>query len=210
MAARRRNQPAGNTPATNGAETNDKPVDSATAPHPTLTMEEYMQRDDRVNYLSLKQAAVHIGVPGKDQVVRNAIKHRQEFQPYDAVIFVKIEGYDLQPLTYVARTALDLYHSNGRQPARNTRAPGGAKRWIVRLTADQKAAFEAGTLDTTTIKLEIASQPHKKKDAAAPTTGEPLTMTTGNDVNGTTPDEGAHETAPEAGTLVASEQQSSF
>lgn len=179
--------------ATNGDQPTNSPADVGTAQHATVMMEEFMQRDDRAGYLSLKQAAAHIGIAGKDQVVRNAIKHRDEFKPFDAVIFVKIEGYDMQPLTYVKRDALDLYHQHGRQPARNTRAPGGAKRFIVRLTPDQRAAFEAGTLNTTTIKLETASAPHKKKDAA-PAAGDPQQMTIEGAIGGdnnAAPDNGA-------------------
>jgi hypothetical protein len=141
-------------------------------------MGDFERRDDRANWLTIKQAAAYLGIePGKEQSVRNAVRTRAEFRGDSNVLLVGVEGYEIPPFTYINKAALDAYKANGKASTGSRVPKGGAKRWIIRLTPEQERAFRAGEINTSTLVLEVASTPKKK---AAPATD-----------NGTPPAEGA-------------------
>jgi len=148
-----------------------------TATAEATTMGAFERREDRDKYLSIRQAAQHIYgsayEPKNDQTVRNAAKKRDEFKTPGALINVAVEGYDIPPLTYLHIDAINAYHaanqaSGGSRGGR--KSPGGAKRYILRVTPDQKAMLE--TLFTnqeglTGLAFEVASTPKPKPGKGA-------------------------------------------
>src|SRR4026207_471668 len=112
------------------------------------TMGAFERREDRDQYLSIRQAAQHIYGAAydtkNDQTMRSAAKKRDEFKAPGALINVTVEGYDIPPLTYLHIDAIDAWHAAnqaGSGPKRGG-AHGGAKRHILRVTPEQKAMLE--------------------------------------------------------------------
>lgn len=135
-----------------------------------ITMTEFMGRADRGDWLTIKQAADYLGVdPEKSQTVRNAVKNRAEFKAEGASLAVAIEGYDIPPLTYVSRAAVDLYRANNAAGTGGSRrTASGVKRYILRISEDQKAALEtifASQAGFAGLAFEVASTPKSKKAA---------------------------------------------
>lgn len=173
----RRNRNAENAEPVADAAAAGAPAENAETPAgvETLDMDAFQSRADRANFISIKQAAQRVNgdayEPKHDAAMRTAVNKRAEFKRAGAVLHVTVPGYEMKPLTYVAIDAVDAY--NGRDKSAATgRTRGGAKRFIIRLTPDDQRAFAAGTLDTTKITLEVASQPKSKKDATPAATAD--------------------------------------
>lgn len=152
----------------------DQPVSSDVAPAENvnaISMEDFITRADRADWLSVAEAAEYInGKRDADdtseeltaQKMRNAANNRAEFKADGAKLAVKVPGYSITPLTYLHRSAVDLYQSNNASG--NTRAArviANGKRWIIRVKEENRADVIA-TLAPFGITLEIASAPHKK------------------------------------------------
>lgn len=197
-----------------------------TASAEATTMGAFERRADRDKYLSIRQAAQHIYgsayEPKNDQTVRNAAKKRDEFKASGALINVTVEGYEIPPLTYLHIDAINAFHAanlaggSTRGGPRNGR--GGVKRYVLRVTPEQKAMLEALFADQeglTGLAFEAASTPKPRKNATSvdttaasasePTAGDdtpvdavssdqpPADMfdvATGGETNFDTPDEG--------------------
>ena len=161
----------------NTSSTADQPAvdqtDNTTSAEKT-TMGAFERREDRDQYLSIRQAAQHIyGAayePKNDQTMRSAAKKRDEFKAPGALINVTVEGYDIPPLTYLHIDAIDAWHAAnqaGSGPKRGG-AHGGAKRHILRVTPEQKAMLEtlfASQEGLTGLAFEAASTPKPRKSA---------------------------------------------
>jgi len=158
---------------------NDQPVSSdqpqdAEAVN-AITMEDFISRADRADWLSVADAAKYLtdvrGATDIDsQKMRNAANNRKEFAADGAMLKVAVPGYEIKPLTYLHKTAVDLYHDNNASGnTRSGRVIANGKRWIIRVKADDEAAVIAA-LAPFGITLEVASAAHKPKttDADAP------------------------------------------
>lgn len=184
-------------------------ADAPAADNPTITpisMSDFMTRDDRADWLSIREAAkrIHGGEydAKHDQTVRNAAKKNPIFSTPDARVSVEVDGYDIPPLTYLNVAAIDAYHEQLADPSKASgRTHGGAKRWIVRLTPDQVAAYNAGTLalthDVAPLEAVQSGERKPKASTAAPAVDGAVSSDAppaGLDFS-TPADEGAHETS---------------
>jgi hypothetical protein len=164
-----------NAPVAEQAVSEVDQSDNATVAE-TTTMGAFEKRTDRDQYLTIRQAAQHIYgsayEPKNDQSVRNALKKRDEFKAPGALINVTVEGYDIPPLTYVHVDAVNAYHAANQTggTSRGRLARGGAQRFILRVTPDQKAALEtlfASQDGLTGLTFEPASTAKPRKGTPA-------------------------------------------
>lgn len=152
---------------------------AATDQHTKITMTEFQNRPDRADWYTIKNAAKYLGADPDDgratQAIRNAIRNRPEFRRTadgtDRALLVEIEGYDIPALTYAHRDALDVYRDRVDTGKGTGRERGGAKRYIIRLTAEQYAQYAAGdlVLNFERFPLETASTPKSRAKANAET-----------------------------------------
>lgn len=141
----------------------DQPTD---APAP-ISMEDFITRADRADWISVNDAATLIGVDS--QKMRNAANNRAEFKAEGATLSVAVPGYSIKPLTYLSRAAVALYqHNNETGNTRAGQIQANGKRWIIRVKDSDREAVVAA-LAAFGITLEVASTPKRKKgtDAAA-------------------------------------------
>lgn len=124
-------------------------------------------------WYTIKQSAAYVygedNAATGEQKIRNSVKKRAEFNQPGAVKLVKIEGYDIQPLTFIARSALDAFKTaiaSGSVGSRVGRVGPKGKRYIIRVPAEVEEAVRA-SLAPFDIALEIASAPKKSKKAAS-------------------------------------------
>jgi hypothetical protein len=168
MAKKDRNAP--NADTSTDATSNDQPAadatDAASAPIP---MDDFMSRADRADWISVKDAATLIGGDMDAQKMRNASNNRAEFRAAGTKLLVAVPGYDIRPLTYLHRAAVEAYQANNASGnTRAARISANGKRWIIRVKdQDQSAVIDA--LAAFGITLEVASTPKRKKSQAAAT-----------------------------------------
>lgn len=154
------------------AVSSDAPPAEAAATVNTITMEDFITRADRADWLSVADAAKYLtdvrGATDIDaQKMRNAANNRAEFSADGARLKVVIPGYEIKPLTYLHHSAVDLYHDNNISGnTRSARTLANGKRWIIRVKADDHAAVTSA-LAAYGITLEAASAAHKKAEADA-------------------------------------------
>lgn len=151
------------------AVSSDVPPADAT---PAITMEDFISRADRTDWLSVAEAARYLtdvrGATDIDsQKMRNAANNRKEFAADGAMLKVAIPGYEIKPLTYLHRSAVDVYQDNNVSGnTRSGRVVANGKRWIIRVKAEDQTAVVAA-LSAFGITLETASAAHKPKSADA-------------------------------------------
>lgn len=167
--------------------------------HDKITMDQFLARPDRADWLSVAEAASFVGGDVDAQKMRNAANNRKEFKPFDARLFVTVPGYQIKPLSYLHRSAVELYRDNQASgvSGRGGKIGENGKRWIIRVKPENESDVREA-LAAFGIALETASAPHKSKkdaDASAPAADAGTT---------TTPIEDAIAAASTDGTTDAS------